>query len=137
MKLIFNKFLCILLVCIFFNINSTSILASGEINPKTILGDANKDGQLEAKDVTILRRYIAGGWEIQINTEICDMDKNDSIDAKDVTILRRMIAGGWYEQNEDNSDSTNDSNTSNPSIKPDKDIIVNEDGSITFPMIPI
>jgi subtilisin family serine protease len=61
-------------------------------------GDVNGDNAVNAKDVTRLRRYIAGGWPD--DSEISSDDAGDCngdgvVDAKDVTRLRRFLAGGW------------------------------------------
>jgi peptidyl-tRNA hydrolase len=58
-------------------------------------GDINGDDIINAKDVTILRRYLAGGWNVEIKEEYADVNKDGIVNAKDVTILRRYLAGGW------------------------------------------
>jgi hypothetical protein len=60
-----------------------------------IHGDVNDDGELNAKDVTQLRRYLAGGWNVEINKDNSDVNSDGELNAKDVTILRRFLAGGW------------------------------------------
>ena len=32
-------------------------------------GDVNDDGKIDAEDVTMLRRYLAGGWEVELPTK--------------------------------------------------------------------
>ena len=59
------------------------------------LGDVNEDGSVDLKDVTVLRRHLAGGWNVTINETNSDVNKDGSIDLKDVTIIRRYLAGGW------------------------------------------
>lgn len=59
------------------------------------LGDVNEDGSIDLKDVTVLRRYLAGGWNVTVNEANSDVNKDGSIDLKDVTIIRRYLAGGW------------------------------------------
>ena len=59
------------------------------------LGDVNGDGSIDLKDVTVLRRYLVGGWNAVIVQENSDVNKDGSIDLKDVTVLRRYLAGGW------------------------------------------
>ena len=61
----------------------------------TIAGDLNGDGKVNLKDVTILRRYIAGGWGIELDETTADLNGDGKINLKDVTLLRRFIAGGW------------------------------------------
>ena len=65
-------------------------------------GDVNGDGEVNAKDVTILRRYLAGGWEDAsiIDEFAADVNGDSVIDARDVTRLRRYLAGGWANDTE-------------------------------------
>jgi len=58
-------------------------------------GDIDGDGSITAKDVTILRRYLAGGWDVTVNLANADVNADGTINAKDVTMLRRYLAGGW------------------------------------------
>lgn len=58
-------------------------------------GDIDGDGDINAKDVTMLRRYLAGGWNVTIHSENSDIDGDGNINAKDVTMLRRYLTGGW------------------------------------------
>ena len=63
---------------------------------QSVPGDVNGDGARNLKDVTLLRRYIAGGWEnVTIDTAAADVNGDGNVNLKDVTILRRSIAGGW------------------------------------------
>lgn len=59
------------------------------------MGDVNDDGIVNAKDVTALRRYLAGGWNVTINLTNADVNADGTVNAKDVTVLRRFLAGGW------------------------------------------
>ena len=58
-------------------------------------GDINGDGVVGTKDVTVLRRYIAGGYNVTVVDEALDVNRDDAITTKDVTALRRFIAGGY------------------------------------------
>lgn len=60
-----------------------------------VIGDLNGDGNVNLKDVTILRRYIAGGWDVAADINAADLNGDGNVNLKDVTILRRYIAGGW------------------------------------------
>ena len=60
-----------------------------------IPGDVNGDGVVDAKDVNLTRRYIAGGYNVTINTYAADVNADGEIDAKDVNLTRRYIAGGY------------------------------------------
>ena len=59
------------------------------------VGDINGDGEINAKDVTMLRRHLAGGWGVTVNEEDADINGDGEVNAKDVTMLRRYLAGGW------------------------------------------
>lgn len=60
-----------------------------------IYGDVNDDGTVNGKDVTLIRRYIAGGYDISINEQAADVNCDGTINGKDVTLIRRYIAGGY------------------------------------------
>ena len=60
-----------------------------------IAGDANEDGKVDLKDVILIRRCIAGGWDVEIDTVNADVNADDIVDLKDVILIRRYIAGGW------------------------------------------
>ena len=58
-------------------------------------GDLNCDGLVNTKDITLLRRHLAGGWGAEIVEERADINSDGVVNAKDVTLLRRYLAGGW------------------------------------------
>ena len=58
-------------------------------------GDVNGDGSVNLKDVVMIRRYIAGGWNVAIDEKLADVNKDGSVNLKDVVMIRRYIAGGW------------------------------------------
>jgi hypothetical protein len=60
-----------------------------------MVGDIDGDGKVTPKDVTKLRRYLAGGWDVEVSLENADIDGDGKVTPKDVTILRRYLAGGW------------------------------------------
>ena len=62
---------------------------------ESVIGDVNGDGEITSKDVTILRRYLAGGWDVEINEANSDINGDGEVTSKDVTLLRRYLAGGW------------------------------------------
>ena len=55
-------------------------------------GDVDEDGNLTAKDVVLLRRYIAGLTDTAVSTVLADVNGDGSINAKDVVKLRQIIA---------------------------------------------
>lgn len=63
----------------------------GADNCPLLKGDVNFDGEVNAKDVLMLRRYIAG-FELQLDDR-ADVLKDTKLNAKDVLMLRKYIAG--------------------------------------------
>ena len=63
------------------------------VSPAT--GDITGDGQVNAKDITLLRREITAGSIT--NQKVADVNGDGSVTVKDVTFLRRMIAEGSVE----------------------------------------
>ena len=60
-----------------------------------LIGDVNEDAAVNAKDVTILRRYIAEGYGVTIDEGVGNTNRDGEVNAKDVTTLRRYLAGGY------------------------------------------
>ena len=58
-------------------------------------GDANEDGNIDLKDVTIITRWIVEGWDVTINESNADVNTDGIVNLKDVVIIRRFLAGGW------------------------------------------
>ncbi len=58
-------------------------------------GDVSADGEVNAKDVTSLRRYIAGGFDGKVDETLVDVNRDGAVNAKDITFLRRALAGGY------------------------------------------
>lgn len=60
-----------------------------------IAGDLNGDKKVNVSDVIMLRRYIAGGYNLSINEATADVNADWKINTTDVILLRRFIAGGY------------------------------------------
>ena len=58
-------------------------------------GDANADETVDLKDVVILQRYLAGGWNVSVSGSNADVNKDGEVNVKDVVLLSRYLAGGW------------------------------------------
>lgn len=56
-----------------------------------IMGDANGDGEVNAKDVTATMRYILGTEVAPVNATQADMDRNGRVNARDVAAIMRAI----------------------------------------------
>lgn len=65
--------------------------------PKTepMRGDLNGDGIISLKDAVLLRRLIAGGWNVSADEAVSDVNGDGAVNLKDVVMLRRYAAGGW------------------------------------------
>ena len=66
-----------------------------EITIVSVIGDVNQDGKINNKDIVLLQRYIAGGWDVELNEASADINKDGTINNKDVVLLQRYTAGGW------------------------------------------
>lgn len=80
-----------------FTARDTSLLPASFTVTLTVLenyipGDVNADGVVDMKDVTFLKRYLAGR-DVEIQTSSADTNGDGQIDMKDVTLLRRYLAG--------------------------------------------
>ena len=73
-----------------FTINSGKVVVRN-----TSPGDLDGDGYVNAKDITILRRALAGGYGLTVDLTSADFNHDGYTNAKDVTILRRALAGGY------------------------------------------
>ncbi len=58
-------------------------------------GDSNGDGVLDLKDVVLMRRFLAGGWDVTVETDNMDVNGDGTVSLKDSTLLSRFLAGGW------------------------------------------
>ncbi len=57
-----------------------------------VIGDLDGDGEANMKDVTLLKRYLAG-WDVEIRTDCIDLNGDGECNMKDVTLLKRYLAG--------------------------------------------
>ena len=74
----------------------TLLIENGSVTVQRLpVGDVNDDGVIGAKDVTALRRYLAGGYGIAASETVADANGDGAINAKDLTLLRRYLAGGY------------------------------------------
>ena len=72
-------------------------LVSGILSSKRVSkGDMDGDDKINTKDITLLRRFIAGGYSTEnIVPEAADIDNDTAVNTRDVVLLRRFIAGGY------------------------------------------
>ena len=74
------------------------------------LGDVNGDGQLNVLDITLIRRYVAGGYDVTVDSDVADINKDGNINVLDITLIRRHIAGGYADADEYWKDKVEDEN---------------------------
>lgn len=58
-------------------------------------GDVNTDTKINGTDVSLLRRYIAGGYGVDVNRLASDVNADGRQNGTDVAWIRRHIAGGY------------------------------------------
>ena len=73
---------------------STYILADKDTKPKTLPGDVNGDGKVNARDARAVLRYIAGLLEEgEIDEDAADYNGDGKVNARDARAILRFIAG--------------------------------------------
>ena len=60
-----------------------------------VAGDASGDGVLDLRDAVLIRRYLAGGWDVTIDETASDVDGDGEVTLQDVSLIIRYLAGGW------------------------------------------
>ena len=93
-----------------------------------IPGDVNRDLIVNGKDVTLLRRYIVGGYDVYINETAADVNDDGVINGKDITLLRQYNAGGYSVTLKPSSLGCKH----NLEHFPAKDVACTEDGNIEY-----
>ena len=68
-------------------------IEDGSITVVNPVGDINDDGSVDVADVVTLRRYLAGGYNVEIDETAADMNNDGSITIADVVLLRRLLVG--------------------------------------------
>ena len=58
-------------------------------------GDVDASEDVNLRDVVLVRRYLVGGWNVQVEPERADVNKDGAVDLRDVMLLQRYVAGGW------------------------------------------
>ena len=68
------------------------------VTEEVVSGDADQSGTLDLRDIALLMRSLAGGWDVDLSDIDVDVNKDGTVDLKDVVLLRRYLAGGWNVQ---------------------------------------
>lgn len=64
-------------------------------NTSKLEGDVNNDGSVNLLDVVILRKFIVGGYGIELDLANGDVNNDGNINLADVVRTRRIIVGGY------------------------------------------
>ncbi|WP_242855742.1 dockerin type I repeat-containing protein [Ruminiclostridium josui] len=65
--------------------------AGGSEEPPIILaGDINKDGNIDALDVALLKKYLLGN-ALEYDVSVADMNSDKNIDALDFALLKKTL----------------------------------------------
>ena len=71
-------------------------IQTGVINVVEYLhGDVDEDGDVDARDIILTRRFVAGGYGVSIHELAADVDASGEINSRDIILMRRYIAGGY------------------------------------------
>lgn len=95
MKKILSFILSVALVFTMFSVNIVAEESSNNLTSNSIIGDVDGNGIIGATDVTLIRRYLAGGFNVSVDTSVADTDSNGEINAQDITYIRNIVASGW------------------------------------------
>ena len=80
---------CLLAAVLLMTTGLSSVAIRGA---SVVYGDVNGDGDVNMKDVLLLRKHIAGIGAL-IDLIAADVNGDDSVDMKDVLLMRKFIAG--------------------------------------------
>lgn len=58
-------------------------------------GDLSGDKKVNTTDAVLMKRYIAGGYDIEINEAAADVNADWRINTMDIVLLQRYIVGGY------------------------------------------
>lgn len=58
-------------------------------------GDLDGDKNVNSKDIVLLRRTLASGYEQTVNESAADVNSDGKLNTKDIILVRRYVAGGY------------------------------------------
>lgn len=71
-------------------------ITNGTIKINSVmLADVNNDSKINTTDIVLMRRYLAGGYDVDINTAAADVNGDTKVNTTDIILVRRYIAGGY------------------------------------------
>ena len=82
-------------------IGTTTITVTYEGKNKTfdvrvyVPGDITGDGKVNSRDITRLKQYVAGGYDITYVEEALDTNGDGKVNSRDITRLKQVVAGGY------------------------------------------
>ena len=62
----------------------------GKISIECLPGDVNSDGEINNKDLGVLRRFL-NDWDVEINMHTSDVNGDGEVNNKDLGVLRRFL----------------------------------------------
>lgn len=80
------------------NLNDMELtIANGSVSVFNFTyGDVNGDDVINMKDLGLMRRYLAGGYEMSgFAEEAADVNADGTVNMKDLGLMRRYLAGGY------------------------------------------
>ena len=66
-----------------------------EPEPDFVVGDANGNGKIDARDYLLLKRAYFGTYTLTCDLEVADINGNGKIDARDYLLLKRAYFGTY------------------------------------------
>ena len=66
-----------------------------EPEPDYVIGDANGNGKIDARDYLLLKRAYFGTYTLTCDLEVADINGNGKIDARDYLLLKRAYFGTY------------------------------------------
>ena len=71
-------------------------IINGSIEIMSLMyGDLNFDSNINATDLVLMRRHIAGGYDQAINEISADVNDDGIVTIRDIIMMRRYIVGGY------------------------------------------
>lgn len=79
-----------------FEVDHFSIYVLGKKKEREyLIGDLDGNKKVNTLDVILLRKRIAGGYDVTINEAAADVNADNKVNTLDVITLRRFIVGGY------------------------------------------